>query len=134
MNLLEHTGFMVKPTVAITKPTVAITNTIMDIQDLLVLAALIILIAYDVMDYFKLREDLQLYGAAHHHKIKERYPQNNMKEYLQPARKHDRADVVTTTHRYYPNNNNNNNSSNIGSSFNILSNFGNRRKQKDNKH
>jgi len=126
MNLLEHTGFMVKPTVAIT-------NTIMDIQDLLVLAALIILIAYDVMDYFKLREDLQLYGAAHHHKIKERYPQNNMKEYLQPARKHDRADVVTTTHRYYPNNNNNS-SSNIGSSFNILSNFGNRRKQKDNKH
>ena len=116
-------------------PQSAVTNNaiIMDIPDLLVLAALLLLIAYDVMDYFKLREDLQIYGEAHHHKVKEKYPQNNMNEDLPQARIHDRADVITTTHRYYPNtNNNNNNNTNISSSTNfLLSHFGNKKKQKD---
>ena len=57
-------------------------------------------IVYDVMDYFKLRHDIQMYGTKV--KGKEKYPQDNMKEYLPPARKYDKADIITTTHRYYP--------------------------------
>ena len=72
----------------------------MDVQDLLVILVLAVLIAYDVMDYFKLRHDMQMYGTRQ--KIKEKYPQDNMKEFLPPARKYDKADVITTTHRFYP--------------------------------
>ena len=72
----------------------------MEIQDLLVLTVLIILILYDVIDYFKLRHDIKMYGDEQ--KTKEKYPQDNMKEYLPPARKYDKADVITSTHRYYP--------------------------------
>ena len=72
----------------------------MELQDLLVLIVLVILIIYDVIDYFKLRHDIQMYGDEQ--KVKEQYPQNNMKEYLPPARKYDKADIITSTHRYYP--------------------------------
>ena len=77
----------------------------MDIQDLFVLVALAVLIAYDVIDFIKFRQEMNTYNNKSKEKsLREIYPQNNMKEYLPPARKYDKADVVTTTHRYYPKN------------------------------
>ena len=76
----------------------------MDIQDIFVLVALALLIAYDVMDFINFRQEMHTYNSnkSKEKSLKEMYPQNNMKEYLPPARKYDKVDVVTTTHRYYP--------------------------------
>ena len=74
----------------------------MDIQDFLVLVVLFVLIAYDVIDFFKFRQNIQEYRKNKERTAKEKYPQNNMKEFLPPARKYDKVDVITTTQRYCP--------------------------------
>ena len=75
----------------------------MEIQDILVLIALSVLIAYDVVDFFKFQNNLQAYGHKKSEtRCKEKYPQNNLKEYLPPARKHDKIDIITSTRRVFP--------------------------------